>query len=226
MIFKRKCRHFCCIWFVCIWYQYKELTEHDFWSPNRWPDSIISFFWKSHWMFISKLSYFPKRVESTIIFSVQWDFNQMEQWNQRFVSAQHTLTIVSIGASLSPVFAVTASIGRMLWSIMYFRRTSPITLSTWIRTLAIFRVCLISKAVFFFLLWMLECGAGLGNSQHCRQCQNRGQLILYHLVIASVKCQFSVRYLSLTLPPHALEIKEVTPCGVTPITFLTVLWCL
>ena len=40
------------------------------------------------------------------------------------------------------------------------------------------------------------------------------------------KPELSVRYLSLTLPPHAFDINEIKPCGVTPMRNLTVSWCL
>ena len=41
-----------------------------------------------------------------------------------------------------------------------------------------------------------------------------------------VKFEFTVRCLSLVLPPHPSEIKEIDPCGVIAIKYLTVLLCL
>ena len=37
---------------------------------------------------------------------------------------------------------------------------------------------------------------------------------------------FSVRCLSLTLPPQPSEMKQTVPCGVIPIKYFAVLWCL
>ena len=41
-----------------------------------------------------------------------------------------------------------------------------------------------------------------------------------------VKFEFTVSCLSLVLPPHPSEIKEIDPCGVIAIKYLTVLLCL
>lgn len=40
------------------------------------------------------------------------------------------------------------------------------------------------------------------------------------------RLEFSVMCLSLALPPHPSDIKLTLPCGVIPIKYLTVLWCL
>ena len=56
--------------------------------------------------------------------------------SDRLVSAQHIIAIIlSMGAKSSP-----RRIGSIPCKIEYFLRTSPITLSTWILTLAIFLV--------------------------------------------------------------------------------------
>lgn len=137
------------------------------------------------------------------------------------------MTILS-SVVTSSAFRLTKSMGWHMLRREYFFLTFPITLSTCIRTFAIRRVCSTSIP--------LSCFFPLVNAGKVTVAQYRPTLSLISNPRSASTVspgrslfnspQFSVKCLSLTLPPHPFDIKLTIPCGVIPIKYLAVLLCL
>ncbi len=146
----------------------------------------------------------------------------------KLVYAQHTRIVLSIKSVLCLYVVLKKSIGKTFFNIVYFCLTFPITRSICIRTLAIILVSSTSiadscvfplvKACFLRLACIVPTESEMSNPRSAKNISPGSKLYS--------KPQCSVRYLSLTRLPHALETKLITPCGVYPISTVTVLWCL
>lgn len=79
-------------------------------------------------------------------------------------AAQHTLTILSNMHNPSVEFFANIVIGMILCSTKNFLFKSPITLSTWIRTFAIFLLVSISSGC---SCWFLQTKAGINRCACC-----------------------------------------------------------
>lgn len=143
------------------------------------------------------------------------------------ISAQDVNTILSSVVE-SPCADMAKSTGCVSSSTEYFFLTFPITLSTCIRTLAIFLVCSMlmgSRCVLFLVK------AGISNRDIMCPTESlmsnpRSANTVSPGMRLSRKVECSVRCLSLVRPPHPSDIKLTVPCGVIPIKYFTVLWCL
>ena len=138
----------------------------------------------------------------------------------------NTHTTLSSTGTL-PSLDNTKSISCVPLSNVYFCQTLPITRSTWIRIFATRLVCSTSTPVSCKLFF---------SSCECRR-SNTGTVQTYRVLDLSARIvspgtrwssrpQFSVKCLSLTRPPHPSEMKHTVPCGVIPIKYFIVLWCL
>ena len=147
--------------------------------------------------------------------------------SQIFTRAQQIVTILS-NVVTSPFLTVTKSMGWVAPKMLYLFRMFPITRSTCILTLAILRVCSTSIPLSCFLPLV---NAGIliveqNNPTDSWMSKPLSAKMTSPGVRWSSRPLFSVRCLSLTLPPHPSEIKLTVPWGVIPIRYLTVLWCL
>jgi len=144
--------------------------------------------------------------------------------------AQHVNTILSI--RLSSTLPFCCSLMRLIGSVeprmVYLCLNITITLSTWILTREISQadsICL-----------RLSCFFPRVNGGVITSAQNKPTLSsIVKPLSASIKSpgeslsrdsQCSVRCLSVTRPPQALDTKEMLPCGVIEIRNLIVLCCL
>lgn len=150
----------------------------------------------------------------------------------KFTNAEHTLMILSINGTLESggllSLHMRKSVGSVLCKMVYLRRSRPMTLSTWILMLAMPLVFSTSTGS----SWVLPLvNAGI-TSLACFSptlsaiVNPLSAIIMSPGISLSSKPQFSVKYLSEVLPPHARDMKEMVPCGVIPINTFIVLWCL
>ena len=143
--------------------------------------------------------------------------------------AQQHLTIESRSIG-PPFFDFVYFVGKGVVALNIWNRclTAPITRSMWILTLANLRVSststagnwafpLVNAGMFSVapLYATLSCTL---NPLSANTTSPGWSLYKYP--------QFSVMYLSDTLPPYPFDIKLTVPCGVMLIKYLTVLWCL
>ena len=123
---------------------------------------------------------------------------------------------------------IRKSMGSVLCKIVYLRRSRPMTLSTWILMLVMPFVFSPSTGS----SWVLPLVNADITSLACFRptlsaiVNPLSAIIMSQGISLSSKPQFSVKYLSEVLPPHAWDIKEMVPCGVIPINTFIVLWFL
>ena len=90
--------------------------------------------------------------------------------SERLYKTQQITPILSINASASPGLVAMFSMGiALLCRIRYFLLTKPMTLSTWIRKIAIFLVSAISYTAVFSLWWMQVSVVKHSKIPHCHQ---------------------------------------------------------
>ena len=142
-----------------------------------------------------------------------------------FVSAQLTRTMWSIKGLSSLCLQFTKWMGIVLCRLLYFCHTRPITLSTWILTLDIFFIlslqtlqCINTECLQQHVL-CLVCSTSsapfpLVNARICRRaCLTPTGSAMLKPRSANTGSnldnypQCSVRYLSITRPPHVFETK-------------------
>ena len=145
---------------------------------------------------------------------------------ETLVRAHATLTILSNVVKVQLSSFCKKVIGIVLSSTVYFCRTMPITLSTWIRTEAKTLDVSTSEALsccFPFVKAGILSSA-LQNATESEMVNPRSASIRSPGKMLFKKPQFSVKYTSLVLPPHPLEMNVMTPCGAILIKYFTVLW--
>lgn len=147
--------------------------------------------------------------------------------SHKFVNEQQTVTISSTRDSF-PSLLCKKSIGSVSCKIVHVLRTRPITLSTCIRTDAIFLVDSTSNGE----SWLLPCvNAGISTSAHTSPTLSDISKPLSAKTTSPGKSldrrpHFSVMFLSLALPPQPFNKKDTAPSGIIPIKYFIALWCL
>ena len=149
----------------------------------------------------------------------------MIHWNgttdgQRFTRAQHMSTILSKVVKDSSLFS-KKSMGNVLSSKEYFFFILPVTLSTCIPT---FAIRLVNSFLPLVKEGMINCAPYVPNVSEILNPLSAITLPSWFIFLK--KFEFSVICWSLDLPPHPSEIKQFEPCGVMPIKYFAVWWCL
>ena len=118
------------------------------------------------------------------------------------------------------------SVGSVPCSIVYLLRKRPMTLSTWIRTLAIAFVVSTSTGSSCSLLLVKVATTDFALLNTTLSCIVKPQSAITMLLGTNLLKipQFSVKKnFSEVRPPHASKTNEILPCGVMPIKTLMVL---
>lgn len=148
----------------------------------------------------------------------------------RLHRAQHITTIFSMRLSSTLPFCSTLMrlIGRVEPRIVYFCLNTPIRFSTWILTWETSRADPISLRQSCFFPSVNEGAANSAQNKPKPSSNTKPRSASTKSPGRSLSRNplCSVRCLSVTRPPHALDTKEILPCGVNEIRNFTVLCCL